>query len=81
MYPHDIKTKGAEIDMLKRIAAVLLLLAMAFSIVSCKDEQNEIDLAPLQKLMETTYEEAEYTPSSYKRYTDACSRSNYVYHQ
>ena len=71
MYPHDIKTKGAEIDMLKRIAAVLLLLAMAFSIVSCKDEQNEIDLTPLQELMETTYEESEYTPSSYKRYTDA----------
>ena len=57
--------------MLKRMAVILLLLAVAFGMASCKDGQDEIDLAPLRELMEVTYEESEYTPSSYKRYINA----------
>lgn len=57
--------------MLKRIVAVLLLLTMAFSIVSCNDEPTELDISPLEELMETTYEESAYTPSSYDGYAEA----------
>ena len=61
--------------MLKRIAAILLLLTMAFSTVSCKDE---INTAPLQELMATTYKESEYTPSTYKQYTEALENAQEV---
>ena len=61
--------------MFKRIISFLLLLTMTFCIVSCKDEQNEFDVEPLQELTEATYEESNYTPSSYKRYSDALNEA------
>lgn len=61
--------------MFKRLTVAYLMLLIVMSFVACKSSPPQLDITPLQKLMSVTYQEIDYTPSTYKKYATALTKA------